>query len=196
MKASLETTLHVDEQPLIAEVQPTIETTLAHVNVRSKAVIADTQAEVMAEHPGRSGPQVGPIAVDTLIANPEHLAGGVELYVGRHRPVTPETEHWQWCRNGIRFSCEGRRLLDRPRRSVDGERSIAGQLQPQIIEVYSGDGHDLVVLPAEKCEFIGQLVYLELGLRGHLSARDEGVVSPCEILIDGSECAGHHRRNN
>ena len=100
MNASLETTFHVDEQPLIAGVQPTIETTLVHVNVRSKVVIADTQAEVMAEHPGRSGPQVGPIAVDTLIAQPEHLAGGVEIYMGRHRPVTSDSEHWQRCRHG------------------------------------------------------------------------------------------------
>ena len=54
--ASLETPFRVDEQPLIAEVQPTIETSLVQVNVRGKSVIADTQADVMVEHPGGAGP--------------------------------------------------------------------------------------------------------------------------------------------
>ena len=54
---------------------------LIQVNMRGEAVVADSEAEVVVEHPRRPGPQVGPVAVDTLIAELEDLYGAIEVHV-------------------------------------------------------------------------------------------------------------------
>src|SRR6516164_2504417 len=110
-KPSLEAALQVDQQTLVAEVQPAVEAAFTHVRMRSEAVIADTCAEVLAEHPGRSGPQIGPVAVDTLIAEREHLGGSIDIQVRRNRPLPPKAEDRQRRRHRIRLTREGGTLL-------------------------------------------------------------------------------------
>ena len=83
------------------------------------------------------------------------------------------------------LGAERRSLLNRPRRGVDGERCVARQLQRQVVVVYAARGDHLVIVRTQKCELVAQFVNLKLLLRGHLPAGNEGVVTPCEILVYG-----------
>src|SRR4029077_3805925 len=52
-----------------------VEASLIHVDVRGEPVIPDANAEVMVEHLRRSGPQVGPVAVDACPRSARRLGG-------------------------------------------------------------------------------------------------------------------------